>query len=164
MSRWTALFDELSGSRDTVDTMRHSGTIGQEAADPAIKGVIWAPPSPALGECREGLALLDPDRPPLDVPGKRWVRFITDARRLLNDGTIKEAAELGWSALDLFGCDDRAPYARIDQMGLVWLVAGSRVVSVSSSAAVIETRTGSRQTYRRRTGEPGRVLAWQLTP
>jgi hypothetical protein len=66
--------------------------------------------------------------------------------------------------LDLFGCDDKAPYARIDQMGLVWLVAGSRVVSVSSSAAVIETRTGSRQTYRRRTGEPGRILAWQLPP
>jgi hypothetical protein len=119
---------------------------------------------PETTEWRKRVAALDPDRSPRDVPARRWTQFIIDALRLFRDGTIAQAIDLGWDALDLFGCDDRAPYARIDQMGLVWLVAGNRVVSISSSAAVIETRTGSRQTYRRRTGEPGRVLAWQLTP
>jgi hypothetical protein len=55
-------------------------------------------------------------------------------------------------------------FARVDRMGFVWLVAGNRVVNVSSSAAVIEMRTGSRQTYRQKQSEPGRVLAWELAP
>ena len=119
--------------------------------------------SSALGEWHEGVARLDPDRPPLDVPGRRWEQFIADARRLFDDGTIARAIELGWDELDLFGCDDRAPYARIDQQGSVWLVGGNRVVSVSSSAAVIEMRTTRKQqTYRRRLSDPRRVLAWNL--
>jgi hypothetical protein len=40
------------------------------------------------GEWHEGIALLHPDHPPLDVPAKRWRLFIDDARRLLGDGTI----------------------------------------------------------------------------
>jgi hypothetical protein len=31
-------------------------------------------------------------------------------------------------------------------------------------AATIETRTGARQTYHRKPGYPGRVLAWELVP
>jgi hypothetical protein len=113
-------------------------------------------------EWHEGIALLHPHHPLLDLPSRRWPRFIDDARRLLADGTIARAVELGWDAFDLFGCDAEAPYARIDQMGLVWLVAGNRVLSISSSAAVIEMRTGSRQTYRRRLSSHGRVLPWDL--
>jgi hypothetical protein len=126
----------------------------------------WASSAPAAlrapEEWHEGIALLHPDHPPLDAPSKRWLQFIDDARRLLADGTIAHAVQLGWDALDLFGCDAEAPYARIDQMGLVWLVAGNRVLSISSSAAVIEMRTGSRQTYRRRLSGHGRVLPWDL--
>ena len=116
----------------------------------------------SLEEWREGLARLDPDRPPRNVPGKRWEQFIIDALRLFHIGMIKAAAELGWPVFDLFGCDDTKRCARIDQMGLVWLVNGNPIVSISSSAAVIEMPTGSRQTYRRRLGNPGRVLPWDL--
>ena len=31
-------------------------------------------------------------------------------------------------------------------------------------AATLETRTGARQTYHRKPGYPGRVLAWELVP
>ena len=56
--------------------------------------------------------------------------------------------------------NDRASVT--DQMGLVWFVKGGRIVSISMSAAVIETPTGARQTYRRKDGAPGRVLVWEL--
>jgi hypothetical protein len=52
----------------------------------------WASSAPAAlrapEEWHEGIALLHPDHPPLDVPAKRWRLFIDDARRLLGDGTI----------------------------------------------------------------------------
>ena len=40
---------------------------------------------------------------------------------------------------------------------------GPEGIALTAETAVIETRTGSRQTYRRKPAEPGRVLAWELT-
>jgi hypothetical protein len=113
-------------------------------------------------EWDNGLARLHPDSHPGDVPSGRWRQFVHDCGRLLDAGLIEEAARLGWTAHDLFGCDDERPFARVDQWGLVWLIKGGSIVSVSMSAAVIETPTGARQTYRRKDGAPGRVLAWEL--
>jgi hypothetical protein len=109
-----------------------------------------------------GLARLHPDCPPADVPATRWQQFVDDARRVFDGGIVAQAAAAGWTAHDLFGCDDEKPFARVDQWGLVWFVKGGRAVSMSMSAAVIETPTGARQTYRRRDGTPGRVLVWEL--
>jgi hypothetical protein len=90
------------------------------------------------------------------VPAGRWCQFIDDCGRLLGAGLIEEAARLGWTAHDLFGCDGEKPFGRVDQMGLVWFVKGGRVVSISMSAAVIEaSTTGARQTFRRKVGALG---------
>jgi hypothetical protein len=113
-------------------------------------------------EWNDGLARLHPGRPPGDVPSGRWRQFINDCGRLLGAGLIEEAARLGWTAHDLFACNDRNPFARLDQMGLVWFIKGGRVISMSMSAAVIETPTGARQTYRRKDGTLGQVLVWEL--
>ena len=110
----------------------------------------------------DGIGRLDPDHPRGDVPPPRWRQFISDARRLLEDGVIAQAAAAGWTAHDLFGCDDIKPFARLDQMGLIWLIRGWRVVSISMSAAIIETPTGARLTYRRKGSAPGRVAVWEL--
>jgi hypothetical protein len=112
----------------------------------------------------EGYAQLDPDRPPADVPLRRWVQFIDDIGRFFDRGLAEKAATLGWTALDLFGCDRDKPFARIDRQGLCWLIAGSRLVDLSETAAIIERWTGARQTWRRKPNEPGRVLAWELLP
>jgi hypothetical protein len=114
-------------------------------------------------EWQRSIASLDIDHPPEDVPFRRWQTFVSGAARFLAGPFAEQAAALGWTALDLFGCDDRKPFARIDQMGLVWFVAGHRIVMISESAAVLETATGSRQTYRRRPAGPGRVLVWEIT-
>jgi hypothetical protein len=66
----------------------------------------------------EGLARLDPAQPPADVPSKRWVQFIDDCGRFLDNGWATKAETLGWGPLDLFGCDRDRPFARMDHMGL----------------------------------------------
>jgi len=111
----------------------------------------------------EGSARLDPDHPPADVPHRCWQQFVDDARRILDGGFAERAAALGWGSHDLFGCDRDRPFARIDQAGLCWLIAGNRLVDLSESAATIETWSGVRQRYRRKPSEPGRVLAWELS-
>ena len=111
----------------------------------------------------EGFARLHPDRPPSDVPRRRWQTFIDDCGRFL-DTWGAEALALGWGPLELFGCDGEKPFARVDQMGLIWFIKGGHVASMSMSAAVIETAIGVRQTYRRRPVAMGEVaLPWELT-
>ena len=109
----------------------------------------------------EGFARLDPDRPPADVPPSRWQRFVDDVGLFL-DRWADYAAALGWTPYDLFGCDRDRPFSRMDRAGLLWLLNGDRLVMLAEDAATIETRTGARQTWRRKPREPGRVLVWEL--
>jgi len=111
----------------------------------------------------EGFARLDPNSPPGDVPLQRWLRFIDDGGRFLDHGWAGKAAALGWGPLDLFGCDRDRPFARIDHLGLLWLIDGGTLLEMCRDHAIIETLRGARQTYRRRPVEVGRVmLAWEL--
>ncbi len=110
----------------------------------------------------EALARLHPSKPPGDVPPRRWMRFIDDCGRFLDAGWATRAAQLGWGPLDLFGCDRERPFARIDRLGLLWLLNGNDVVELHRDRAIIETERGVRQTFRRRPVEVGRVvLAWE---
>jgi hypothetical protein len=109
----------------------------------------------------EGYARLHPDRPPADVPAKRWQRFINDVGLFLDGPFCLFAAALGWGPLDLFGADRERPFARIDNAGLLWLLNGDKLIALSENTATIETRTGARQTFRRRLLAVGDVvLAW----
>jgi hypothetical protein len=113
----------------------------------------------------EGFARLHPDCPSGDVPGKRWQQFLDDIGRFLDAGWAEKAAALGWGPLDLFGCDRERPFARIDHAGLLWLLNGDTLVELNRHTAVIERRTTSRQTFRRRPVAVGEiVLTWDLVP
>ena len=112
----------------------------------------------------EGFARLDTSKPPGDVPPLRWLRFIDDCGRFLDGGWASRAAQFGWGPLDLFGCDRKRPFARVDHLGLLWLLKGGTIVELHRGRAVVQTAGGVRQTYRRRPVEVGRVvLAWELT-
>jgi hypothetical protein len=96
------------------------------------------------------------------VPLKRWQRFVDDVGIFL-DRWAAYAAALGWGAFDLFGCDLDRSFARVDQAGLLWLLNGDMVVELNRHQALIERRTGARQTYRRKPVAIGDVvLAWEL--
>jgi hypothetical protein len=112
----------------------------------------------------EGFARLDPNKPPSDVPSHRWLRFVDDCGRFLDEGWAKRAAELGWGPLDLFGCDRERLFARVDQLGLLWLLKGGTIVELHRDRAILQTERGATQTYRRRPVEVGRVvLAWEIS-
>jgi hypothetical protein len=111
----------------------------------------------------EGFARLHPDRAPADVPPNCWQTLIHDVRRFLEGRWAEKALALGWSEYELFGADCDRPFARLDKQGLCWLIKAGRLVGLSTDAAVIETCSGARHTYRRRPTEVGRALAWDLT-
>jgi hypothetical protein len=111
----------------------------------------------------EALARLDPTKAPGDVPARGWVQFIDDCGRFLDSGWASRVETLGWGPLDLFGCDRERPFARVDHLGLLWLVKGGTIIDLHRDRAILETKSGARQTYWRRPVEVGRVvLAWQL--
>jgi hypothetical protein len=117
----------------------------------------------ALRAWAEGFARLDPNRPPRDVPPRRWLRFVDDCGRFLDGGWAARAAEFGWGPLDLFGCDRERPFARVDHLGLLWLLRGGSIVELHRDRAILQTENGALQAYRRRPVEVSRVvLAWDL--
>jgi hypothetical protein len=110
----------------------------------------------------EALARLDPTKPPNDVPPGRWLGFIDDCGRFLDQGWASTAAALGWGPLDLFGCDRERPFVH-DHRGLLWVLNGGSILQMHRDRATIKTQGGAQQTYRRRPVEVGRVvLAWEL--
>jgi hypothetical protein len=110
----------------------------------------------------EALARLDPAHPPCDVPPMRWLRLIDDCARFLDEGWAARAEALGWGPLDLFGCNRDKPFARISQAGLLWLLAGRKLLALTADTAAIATPSGGTLTYYRRLLQAGGVLAWEL--
>jgi len=105
---------------------------------------------------------LDPGLSPADIPPPRWEQLINDARQFLEDGWAAQAADQGWGPYDLFGCDAAKPYARVDRLGLVWLLDGRPVAALTDETATILTASGGHLTFRRRPIEPDLALAWTL--
>ena len=140
---------------ETPETPQESPPIGPQWGEAGHEGSV--PRARA-----EGFARLAPDRPPGDVPPRRWLRFVDDVGRFLDSPFCAVAAALGWGPLDLFGCDRERPFARIGQAGLLWLLNGDRLLALTENTATIAIKTGAQQTYPRKPSEPGRVLAWEL--
>jgi hypothetical protein len=149
------LFTLLAPTTQPVDTW----TDAQEERAAIVEYDGGAP-----RDWADALARLVPDNPPRHVPPQRWLRFIDDCDRFLDCGWADKAAAFGWGPLDLFGCDRKRPFARLDNMGLIWFLNGGTIIELHRDHATIGTRMGARQCYRRRPVEVSRVaLAWQLT-
>jgi hypothetical protein len=175
------------GQSTATDNHQHHGENGKSEPAPAkvakvakVQSSVFAADDTLWGETNEeraaiieydggatrtwaeALARLDPACPPSDVPPKRWLRFIDDCGRFLDDGWAGYAERLGWGPLDLFGCDRTKPFTRISRAGLLWLLNGRRLLAVAADTAAIATASGGYLTFRRRFREPGGVLAWEL--
>jgi hypothetical protein len=87
-------------------------------------------------------------RAPADVPAARWHRCIRDAVEFLDEWG-EAAVSLGWSVDDLFGLDPVAPLARYDNMGMLWLLKGERVIALTSTEARFASLTFYRKTHAR---------------
>jgi hypothetical protein len=109
-----------------------------------------------------GLTRLDPANPPAGVPLYRWQMFVDDCRRFVASSLAKQATALGWTVLDLFGVDIDRPLARIDRMGLLWLLEGREIVALTASEAIIRTPSEATLRYQRTPEQDGQALAWDV--
>jgi hypothetical protein len=115
----------------------------------SASGLAVAPPGPEIDEAeREAIAIelggvpkiyaaefaRLQAQPPAEVPRERWDQFINDAGLFFNQWG-KQAEALGWRGDELFGLDPIAPMGRYDRMGLIWLLKGERVVSITATEA-----------------------------
>jgi hypothetical protein len=86
---------------------------------------------------------------PALVAADDWKQAIGDGRRFLAQWG-EQAEALGWTADDLFGLHDSPEHpgptyrrlGRYDGMGLIWLLHGRPVVSLTGTAAVIDREGG----------------------
>jgi hypothetical protein len=113
-------------------------------------------------EWTRGVAWLRQQRRPADVPRHRWQLFLDDCERFLDqrEDWAERAANLGWDAAALFGCDRQRP---LDQpgAGLLWRVGGGSVIAIHRDWAAIETN-GVQHTVHRRPSAPNITLPWSL--
>jgi hypothetical protein len=109
----------------------------------------------------DGLSKVDVNRAPVSFPRTWWADFVSDAHLFLATWS-QQAADLGWTTLDLFGAHRSAPAARYSCMGLLLLLRGGRVIALTAASAVIEQRSGARLTYTRRAVESDVVPVWDL--
>jgi hypothetical protein len=97
------------------------------------------------------------------IPPQRWPRVQRDAARMIEGGWLERALALGWTAADLFGCDRRAPWHRLDRAGLVLLTGGHEILELTADLAALKTSTGSVLRFRRRPpARPPVALLWEL--
>ena len=100
---------------------------------------------------------------PEGMAPESWMLFLASCDAFMAGTWPGKAASMGWDAHHLFGCDGLRPGARVDRMGLLWLLRGGRIAALTSESAAIEMPSGSRLTYRTKPiREPGDVLAWEL--
>lgn len=108
----------------------------------------------------ESLARLHPDRPPRGFTPARWLEVVNDSGILLDRWGANLQA-LGWTDVELWGCDASAPDQRLDLAGLALAMSGREVVAVTSSTATIRTASGVLTFYRHPKDEP-RTLLWEM--
>jgi hypothetical protein len=150
---------------EVIDHLQHAGRSGLVQAAAAALENRSAPPIEVVADWVAGVSRLSAMPPPHSYPKHAWKQLIVDAERFLGDWA-EQAAALGWPASELFGCHRRAPWGRVQAMGLVLLLHGRELAALTAAEAVIRTRTGVRQTYRRRTRDPlhssERCLVWEV--
>jgi hypothetical protein len=103
-----------------------------------------------------------PSVPLGDYSSARWATLRRDIDDFTASPWSAQAVALGWTEFDLYGVHATRPAIRVDQAGLVVLLDGCKIVELSANGAILETPGGSRQSYRRKPDEPGRVLVWEL--
>src|SRR4051812_34589881 len=130
----------------TPDTPCHTVETGDEEKRHTASGVAEAFPERVTAAYGGALARLSA-RCPAIVPVDRWQQAVADAGAFLATWGA-QAEQFGWAPEDLFGLHPTAPLARVDMMGLLWILQGGRVIALTTNAAVL---SGGFRLYRRPT-------------
>ncbi|MGE0109153.1 MAG: hypothetical protein AB7S81_05230 [Bdellovibrionales bacterium] len=112
-------------------------------------------------EWAEGFALLCTMERPAAFAPERWRQLVDDGGYFL-DAWGRQAAALGWRAVDVFGVNPDAPEWRYDSMGLVSCLHGRHVVAIAENTARIDCEDGASLTFYRHTLSSEAVALWSL--
>lgn len=149
---------EIAG---TLDFSRFSNFSIVPRARVETNGLV----AETVGRWAEGVGRLMIMPIPRGHPPAAWQRMLDDAEQFM-DRWATQAAALGWHDWEVWGVHRRAPWRRVDAMGLVPLLRGTRLTALTASEAVLVTATGARQTHHRRLHDPlhpaERALVWEL--
>jgi hypothetical protein len=110
-----------------------------------------------------GLEAFDQKPCPIAVEPKRWLQLQEDTKHFV-DRWGKQAAALGWSALNIFGCHPERPADRYDFMGLIWIIAGADIRAMGTDVVTLQTRSGALQRTWKCGDVRGQILVWELAP
>jgi hypothetical protein len=151
----------------SLQVSKNAGPVsntGRAAAPEAPSTELHAPPG-VPAQWIDGVAKLAEMPHPVRFPAGRWAQVVTDATAFLQEWATS-AHRLGWPAWELFGCHRRAPWGRIQGMGLVLLLRGQEIAALTATEAVIRTSSGARQTFHRKSADPLHpaegCLVWEL--
>ncbi|MEO5369305.1 MAG: hypothetical protein H7833_04440 [Magnetococcus sp. DMHC-1] len=99
-------------------------------------------------EWAEGLARLCVMPRPADIPAKQWQAIIL-AAGIFSDRWAKQAAALGWTTEEVFGCSAKVPALGYGSRGLVFSMGdpGSTLVAMDKDKATFRTKGGARQVF-----------------
>lgn len=92
---------------------------------------------------------------------QRWEQLVNDGGLFL-DRWGRQAAVLGWRAIDVFGVNPDAPERRYDSMGLVPLLQGRPIVAITADTARIDCGNGAYLTFYRMMAVTGSVALWEM--
>ena len=140
----------------------HKAEVIDFLTRPVARVVLLHCPPGVPGAWVQGVADLLAMACPASCPAERWQTLREDSYRFLRDWAAR-AHELGWTALDLFGVHRERPWVYFDCMGLVPLLNGGKVVTLSDFEAMIEKPSGARMTFRRRARVPDETCqVWEM--
>ena len=100
-------------------------------------------------------------RPVPTVRPEHWFTFVDAARTFLDTWATK-AADLGWTALDLFGADSCHREIGWLNSGLLWSSPNHSIIELRADRAVLQTPNGSPQTFYRTPHLRARTLPWEI--
>ena len=151
---------------------QHKPALVAFLAEQAANANQPEPPLPDLplggipDEVADGIRALVVASAPEGIPARAWPVIVTDTLALTVGGEIAQAFVLGWTAADLFGCDRRAPWHRLDRAGLMLLVDGRTIPEITAAHAALRHRDGSVLRFRCRPKphEPPVAMLWHLLP
>jgi hypothetical protein len=147
-------------TNQVVPPSKSSGDVKRNTSQSPNKGVTtvtsvttnlqkrWSA-LPGTNTPPEWRANLDRPRESNPVRGfsvERWQTRIVDGENFLTSWG-ERALQFGWADLDLFGAQPKAPAFRFDVMGLIPIIGGGEVVSLTERSATIQTPVGSRLVY-----------------
>jgi hypothetical protein len=123
--------------------------------------IAYPIPSRVPADWIDGLERMRLKTCPIAVHPKHWLQLQDAARRFV-ELWGEQAAGLGWSALDVFGCHPERPSDRADCMGLVWMVTGADPKLMGRRIVALRTRSGRLITVSKSADVRERILIWGL--